>query len=171
MEIRKTTAQETEAVLELYAQARRFMKEHGNPEQWGSVYPPRQQVEQDIAEGKSYVCTEDGELLGVFYFAKEDDPDYRVIHDGSWLGSGPYGVMHRVAAPGKKKGVATFCVNWCYEKSGGDLRIDTHRDNLPMQGMLEKTGFIRCGIICLENGGERLAYEKAGNCSVGLRTC
>ena len=54
MEIRKTTAQETGAVLELYAQARRFMKEHGNPEQWGSVYPPRQQVE-DVYKRQVYV--------------------------------------------------------------------------------------------------------------------
>ncbi len=160
MEIRKTTEKDTEAVLELYAQARRFMKDHGNPDQWGNAYPPRQRVEQDIAEGKSYVCTEDGTLLGVFYFANEEEPAYRTIYEGSWLGDGPYGVMHRVASPGKKKGAATFCVNWCYEKSGGDLRIDTHRDNLPMQGMLEKNGFVRCGIIYLANGEERLAYEK-----------
>lgn len=160
MEIRKTGMQELEAVLGLYSEARRFMQEHGNPGQWGTTYPPKQQVEKDIVSGNSYVCTEEGELLGTFYYAEEDDPNYREIYDGSWLGSGAYGVMHRVAAPGKRKGVATFCVNWCFAKSGGDLRIDTHRDNLPMQGMLKKNGFTRCGVIHLENGDERIAYEK-----------
>lgn len=160
MEIRKTTAEELDAVLELYAQARVFMKEHGNADQWGTTYPSRQLVEQDIASGKSYVCTEDGELLGTFYFAVEEDSDYREIYEGSWIGEGTYGVMHRVASPGKRRGVATFCVNWCFEQSGGDLRIDTHRDNLPMQGMLEKNGFMRCGIILPADGGERIAYEK-----------
>lgn len=160
MEIRKTTVEDTEAVLELYAQARRFMQEHGNPSQWGTTHPPRQQVEQDIAEGKSYVCTEDEELLGVFYYAEEDEPNYRQIYEGSWLSDGPYSVVHRVAAPGRKRGVASFCINWCWEQSRGDIRIDTHRDNLPMQGMLEKNGFVRCGIIHLADGAERIAYER-----------
>lgn len=160
MEIRKSTPEELEAILELYEAARKFMIEHGNANQWGTTYPPRQMVEQDIAAGKNYVCTEDGQLLGTFYFAVEEDPLYREIYEGSWIGGGAYGVMHRVASPGRKKGVATFCVNWCVEQSGGDLRIDTHRDNLPMQGMLEKNGFVRCGIIYMANGDERIAYEK-----------
>lgn len=160
MEIRKSTPEELEAILELYEQARKFMIEHGNADQWGTVYPPRQMVEQDIADGKNHICTENGELLGTFYFAVEDDPDYGKIYEGDWIGSGAYGVMHRVASPGRKKGVATYCVNWCFEQSGGDLRIDTHRDNLPMQGMLEKNGFVRCGLIYLEDGDERIAYEK-----------
>lgn len=160
MNIRKTRIDELEQVLELYAQARQFMQENGNETQWGTTYPPRELVEADIRSGKSHVCEEDGQLLGVFYFAVENEADYGEIYEGSWLGDGPYGVMHRVASPGKKKGVATFCVNWCVAESGGDLRIDTHRNNIPMQRMLEKNGFVRCGIIYLANGDERIAYER-----------
>ena len=40
------------------------------------------------------------------------------------------------------------------------LRIDTHEDNLVMQHVLEKNGFTKCGIIYLESGDPRLAYEK-----------
>lgn len=160
MNIRKTTSQDFEEVLKLYEEARTFMKENGNPTQWGAVYPPVEAVEADIAAGKSYVCEEDGRLLGTFFFAVEADPDYAVIEDGSWLSGGDYAVMHRVACPGRQKGVGSFCVNWCVEQSGGDLRIDTHDDNLPMQHMLEKNGFKRCGIIHLANGDARIAYEK-----------
>ncbi|HNZ83431.1 MAG TPA: GNAT family N-acetyltransferase, partial [Sedimentibacter sp.] len=49
---------------------------------------------------------------------------------------------------------------WCFEKCR-NLKIDTHRDNIPMQNLLNKNGFIRCGIIYLENGDERIAYQKA----------
>ena len=67
--------------------------------------------------------------------------------------------MHRVAAPGRVKGAGSFCIRWCAKHSGGDLRIDTHRNNLPMQHVLEKNEFQRCGIIYLANGDERIAYE------------
>ena len=40
------------------------------------------------------------------------------------------------------------------------LRIDTHEDNKTMQALLTKNGFSYCGIIHLENGDPRLAYQK-----------
>lgn len=55
MNIRKTSMEELEEVLLLYQDARQFMQEHGNPNQWGQSYPPREIVEQDIRSGKSYV--------------------------------------------------------------------------------------------------------------------
>ena len=147
-------------VLSLYEEARRFIRDHGNPDQWGNVHPPAEMVQEDIRAGKSYVCVEDGKLLGVFYFANEVEPDYAAIYQGAWLNDAPYGVMHRVACPGRKKGTASFCVAWCLEQSGGNLRIDTHEKNLPMQGMLAKNGFTRCGLIRISNGEERVAYHK-----------
>ena len=66
MNIRKTSMEELEEVLLLYQDARQFMQEHGNPNQWGQSYPPREIVEQDIRSGKSYVCEEEGRLLGFF---------------------------------------------------------------------------------------------------------
>lgn len=38
----------------------------------------------------------------------------------------------------------------------------THRDNKPMQHVVEQNGFKYCGIIHLENGDERLAYQRIG---------
>jgi len=57
------------------------------------------------------------------------------------------------------RGTATFCLNWALEQCG-DLKIDTHRDNVIMQRALEKSGFTYCGIIYLKDGSERLAYQK-----------
>ena len=40
------------------------------------------------------------------------------------------------------------------------IKIDTHKENFVMRGLLEKNGFEYCGIILLEDGAERVAYEK-----------
>ncbi len=160
MEIRKTTMEDLSTALELYAKARQFMKDHGNPSQWGDNHPPREQVIDDIRRGESYLCVEDGQVLGIFYFSLEPEPDYAQIYEGAWINDRPYGVMHRVAAPGIRKGTASFCVNWCFEQCNHNLRIDTHRDNIPMQKMLEKNNFQYCGIIHIKNGEERIAFQK-----------
>ena len=36
MEIRKTEQEDLDQVLALYEEARRFMRDHGNPDQWGN---------------------------------------------------------------------------------------------------------------------------------------
>lgn len=159
MEIRKATGNDTERILELYAMARTFMRENGNPDQWGDHYPPKELVVRDIAEEMSYVCEEDGEIVAVFFYEAGVEPDYRCIYDGAWLNEEPYSVIHRIAAPTGRKGVASHCIRWCCERSGGNVRIDTHACNIPMQRMLEKHGFVRCGKIRLADGTERIAYQ------------
>lgn len=160
MEIRKAKMEDLEEMMQLFCEARQFMRENGNPNQWGTTWPPKEQIISDIERGCSYLCVDEGRVVGTFYFALEVEHDYDVIYDGAWLNEEPYAVMHRVASPGRKKGAATFCVNWCLERCGGNLKIDTHRDNIPMQHMLEKNGFTRCGIIHLQDGDERIAYQK-----------
>ena len=85
MIIRKATMSDLDTVFDLYAQARRFMKENGNPDQWGDNYPPRGQIIEDIQKNCCHLCCEEDEILGVFYFAVENDPDYAQIYEGTWL--------------------------------------------------------------------------------------
>jgi RimJ/RimL family protein N-acetyltransferase len=40
------------------------------------------------------------------------------------------------------------------------MRCDTHKDNKIMQHTLEKNGYKYCGVIYLDNGDARVAYEK-----------
>ncbi len=162
MEIRHTQEQDLDRVMEIYAYARKFMAEHGNPKQWGATnWPPRDLVAQDIRRQKSYVCTQDDRIAGVFYFdAGEDiEPTYRDI-DGAWKGGPRYGVVHRIASDGSVKGCGAFCIDWAFAQCG-HLRIDTHGDNTVMQNLLKKLGFAYCGIIHVEEDDDpRLAYEK-----------
>ncbi len=159
--IRKAAAADIENILSVYDSARGFMRLTGNMTQWTGGYPSREVAEADISKESLYVCEEGGELLAVFYYAVEEDPTYRVIYDGAWLNDEPYAVIHRIAVSdaARGKGVAGFIFDSCF-KQHPNLKIDTHRDNIPMQRALEKNGFKRCGIIHLLSGDERVAYQR-----------
>lgn len=159
--IRKTREEDLPIILKIYENARLFMRQSGNPDQWGNSYPPEEMLREDIAKGQSYLCMDGEEPLAVFcYFVGEDD-SYRRISNGAWLNEEPYGVLHRVASVHRHRGTASYCMSWCLEQHP-NLRVDTHRDNLPMQHCLEANGFTCCGVIYLEDGSERLAYQKVG---------
>ena len=166
MKIRKSTLQDLDRMMEIYASARAFMARHGNPNQWGPTHwPPGALIRKDIADGNSYVCVNDAaRVVGTFFFVFGPDiePTYRTISEGHWLDGSPYGVVHRIASDGSEKGVGIFCINWAYEQCG-HLRIDTHGDNAVMQNLLRKLGFVHCGTIYVEeDDAPRLAYEKSG---------
>lgn len=157
MQVRKASFDEIENILSIYASARAFMRESGNPTQWSGNYPDEQTVREDIESGRLHVLFEGETLFGVFALLCEGDKDYDVI-DGAWLNSLPYAAMHRVASAGLRGGVVAECVNFCLERFS-DIRIDTHEDNIPMQRALEKIGFTRCGKVYVTRAGERIAYH------------
>lgn len=159
MEIRQAVSADLAVILELYQEARAYMAAHGNPHQWENGYPSAQLVQQDLQAGYCMLCVENGEILGVFSCIPGPDPTYAEIADGSWPDDRPYGVIHRITVRAHHRGVASFCFAYGLERFGV-LRIDTHRDNIPMQKALAKNGFLRCGIIHLENGEERIAFQK-----------
>lgn len=164
MRIRKSNETDFKRIMEIYEYARGFMAKTGNPNQWGPTnWPPEALIHDDISNGNSYVCTnEDGRVLGTFFFeyGQDIEPTYRDINDGEWSQNEAYGVVHRIASDGSVKGVGQYCLDWAYEQAG-NLRIDTHPDNVVMQKLLEKLGFKKCGIIhVLEDNYPRYAYEK-----------
>lgn len=151
-------------MMEIYAYARDFMARTGNPNQWGpTCWPPEALIHQDIRDQHSYVCLNDaGEIIGTFFFQSGHavEPTYQQIDSGAWIGNEEYGVVHRIAGDGSEKGIGAFCLGWAYDQCG-HLRIDTHTDNVVMQGLLSKLGFQACGIIYVhEDKAPRIAYEK-----------
>jgi hypothetical protein len=48
----------------------------------------------------------------------------------------------------------------CLKKSVYSIKVDTHEENLSMQKMLKKNQFQYCGVIYLEDGSKRIAFEK-----------
>ena len=150
MRIRKATQQDLHSIMQLYENARAFMREHGNPGQWGTTYPPQNMIETDIRFGNLYVCIEKDTIEAVFFYKDGIDPTYLKIYDGQWKNDAPYGVVHRITSSGKVKGAASFCLDWAFSQCG-NLKIDTHENNIVMQNMLKKNGFTYCGRIYIDN--------------------
>ena len=48
MEIRKASAQDLDQIMQIYENAKAFMRENGNKDQWGDDYPSRELIEQDL---------------------------------------------------------------------------------------------------------------------------
>ena len=164
MRIRHSAEADLWRIMEIYSFARKYMAEHGNPNQWGPAnWPPETLIRSDIRNGNSYVCLNDeGNVIGTFFFIQGQaiEPTYREITDGAWLDDSPYGVVHRIAGDGSEKGIGAFCINWAFEQCG-HLRIDTHGDNIVMQNLVKKLGFVHCGTIYVEeDNNPRLAFEK-----------
>ncbi|UIR56577.1 GNAT family N-acetyltransferase [Sphingobacterium sp. SRCM116780] len=159
MDIRKTTVEDLDQVMATIDIARGLMRASGNTIQWTNGYPSREYIQSTIEIGENYVCTVQGEIVGTFCFSLERDPNYTLIEDGQWLNDEPYGVIHRLASNGKVKGVAMKCFQWCFEQCH-NIRVDTHESNIPMQKVMQKLGYKRCGIIYVHDGTARLAFQK-----------
>lgn len=149
---------ELEQILNVYERARALMAASGNPTQWRENYPSPEQLERDILSNRLFVYMVNGQLAAVFAFVLGEDPTYAQI-EGKWLNDAPYGTLHRLASAGTRSGVADAVIAWCAERCDS-LRADTHADNKAMQHILEKNGFVRCGIIHVADGSPRIAYQR-----------
>ena len=157
MEIRKASAQDLDQIMQIYENAKTFMRENGNKDQWGDDYPSRELIAQNLDD--MYLCMSENQIACVFYYKKGEDEEYRQIN-GKWLNEEPYGVVHRVASAGIVKGAASYCLDWAYSQIP-NLRMDTYRDNIPMQKLLEKCGFQYCGSFERLGTDKWMAYHKA----------
>ncbi len=157
--IRLAETKDLDAIVKVYDAARAYMALSGNPHQWGDDgYPHRDLLEEDIEKQRLYVIEENDAVHAVFAFMLGEDPTYGYIEDGQWPNDKPYGTIHRIASDGQIKGMFTRTFNFCRSKID-EVRIDTHHDNKTMQHVVAKHGFKRCGIIYLENGAPRIAYQ------------
>ena len=147
---------ELDEIEKIYAAARQFMAENGNPTQWKNGYPWRDLLEEDILLEKLYVTLQGEEICGVFVFAVGEDPTYGYLEGGTWRWDAPYGTIHRIAS--RSSGVFAAALAFCRSKCS-HVRLDTHANNKPMQHLAEKHGFSCRGIIYVEDGTPRIAYD------------
>lgn len=161
MQIREAKPEEVGQILNIVDQARTIMRESGNLTQWTNGYPSEEVISEDIANGHAFVCLVEGNMVGYFCFMKGDhpDPNYAIIENGAWLNDLPYGVIHRLASGRRVRGIAQAAFDFAFSAID-NVRVDTHHDNLPMQNFLKKIGFTYCGIIYVNDGTPRDAFQK-----------
>lgn len=158
MIIRNAELKELDEIKGIYNQAKIFMNNNGNADQWVNDYPQKSLLAEDIKSKTLFVCLENNKIVAVFCFFIGKEPTYNKIYNGNWINNEPYGVVHRIAVAVPQKGIASFCIKWCLEKCH-NIKIDTHENNIPMQKTILKNGFKYCGIIKKPDGTSRLAYQ------------
>lgn len=167
---RKATYADVPAIMEIVADARRFLALCG-VDQWQKEYPSSEDFKSDIASGICWLVDCDGRTVGVLTLMLTSEPDYADITDGSWLTQGEnYGVIHRSAVRADMRGTSLavemfdFAEALCLGCGKSSMRVDTHRDNKSMLGLLKKLGYIVCGniLVTVKDGHDpsRVALEK-----------
>lgn len=162
---RPALAADAPRIMQIIRQAQAQMRALGS-DQWQDGYPAPSDIDRDIAAGVGYVLAHAGETEAIAYGAIlfDGEPAYDAI-EGQWLTVGPYAVLHRLAvADGhKRQGIAGEFMRrterLARERGTGSFRVDTHRDNGYMLRLIERHGFVRCGIVRYRSG-ERIAFEK-----------
>ncbi len=140
-------------------------------------YPSARRLMHSIKNGTTHVVEdESGRLIAVFAVSFAPDKNYaRGLPDGAWLTDTdgrpqPYAELHWVAVdyPARRRGVGTFILDKADQiaRAGGraSIRADVYERNVPMQRLLEKRGYRRCGTVTIRDvlGREkrRAGYEK-----------
>ncbi len=160
MNIRLATPADIPAIMDVLEAAKAIMRRSGNTNQWVGGYPSTDAIEKDLSRDAGYVLTEKERVVGYFAFLPSPEPTYSLIVGGQWLDDvRPYHVIHRIASYPEVHGVFKTIMDFAFA-ADPNIRIDTHKDNRIMQHNILKHGFTYCGIIYLESGDERLAYQR-----------
>ena len=165
MNFRKSTKSDVSKIMEIVKQAQEYFKSQGI-DQWQNNYPNDEVINNDINNGESYVMLDGDDIVAttVISFAKEKS--YENILDGKWITNGDYEVIHRIAVENAHKGkglshkIIKYAEEVCKQNNIHSIKVDTHEDIILMQSLLKKNGFEYCGIVYLEDGGKRVAFEK-----------
>lgn len=161
--LRHAVASEVEKCYHIIDEGRKFQKEQGFT-QWTDDYPNFQTIQDDIKEKKGYVIEEDKQIAGYMCIDFGGEPAYLNI-DGEWRSNEKYAVVHRMAFDSKFRGKGLSSKAWeliskyCLEKNVPYIRVDTDFPNKRMQHILEKNGFVKCGVIIFQGSG-KIAYDK-----------
>ena len=165
MEFRKAAYSDINCIMEIIMQAQAYLSAQGI-NQWQNNYPNIDVIKKDIDDKDSYVLLKDEKIVGTAAVSFKGEKNYQLIYSGKWIGNNEYAVIHRIAIDSYNKGlglsseIIKSIEEMCLSKAVYSIRVDTHKENLSMQRMLQKNSFQYCGIIHLADKSERIAFEK-----------
>lgn len=166
---RKAAYSDIGALLEMAADASAYLRSQG-VDQWQDGYPRRENFEYDIAAGQGWLFTCCGEAAGYLAVSLEHEVCYDEIN-GAWkTEGGAYAAVHRVMVKPEFRGTALAAemFSLAEDLAAGSgrisVRVDTHKENGPMHGLLAKLGYEYCGVIQIKmrdgHDPRRDAFEK-----------
>ncbi|HHU90894.1 MAG TPA: GNAT family N-acetyltransferase [Clostridiaceae bacterium] len=165
MEFRIATISDINRIMDIIRQAQEYLRNKG-VDQWQDNYPNLNIIRDDIEKRKGYVLEKDGQVVATVAISFSDEKTYEKIYEGKWITENEYAVIHRIAVDNNFKGkrlsseIIAQVEKMCLQSDIYSIKVDTHKQNESMKKMLSNNGFQYCGIIFLEDGSERVAYEK-----------
>ena len=167
VECRPAQEGDLDAMEVILAQAKAVLIPIG---QWHDYYPAREDLVSDMARGECYVLTCGGQVGGFFTLTTQPEACYDAITDGKWSSDGPYAVIHRCAVAEQWRGsgladhMAAAWESLALAQGVEWLRVDTHKKNKAMQGLIRRNGFQYRGNVLIDAPEQydrrRVAYEK-----------
>ncbi|MFL0165988.1 GNAT family N-acetyltransferase [Clostridium beijerinckii] len=165
MEFRKAVETDINYIMSIIKQAQDYFKEQGI-NQWQNNYPNPETIRNDIANKHSYILLKDNNIVATAAVSFDGEKTYDSIYEGQWITNNQYAVIHRIAVDNTYKGLGLSSeiiknvVELCLSKGVHSIKVDTHEENISMQKLLKKNKFQYCGIIYLEDGNKRIAFER-----------
>ncbi len=166
---RPAVTEDIPRILEIVQDARESLGRY-HIDQWQGPYPGAERFQEDIRLNQCFILEHEGETGGFFVLSALPEPDYDKITDGKWSADMPYCVLHRAAVAREYRGSGmSQALMRCADEQARAyglkcIRVDTHRQNKPMQNLLRESGYRYRGNILVDaepgHDPHRQAFEK-----------
>lgn len=165
MIFRKASRNDISEIEKLIEFSRTSLRNDG-VDQWQKTNPNLDLINRQMDEDCAYVLDLDERAFAYAYLSKNEEPTYKVWEDK--FEGDRYFVIHTLMVDGGgvvEKAGSKFMeaiIDFSKDKQKDSLRIDTHKDNFRMRGLLNKYNFKEIGIIQIDEDGilkDRICYE------------
>ena len=151
--IHRIEKDDIQRIMKITNDAKNLLKQNGSL-QWQQGYPNEETFISDINNKSLYGIYENNNLMAYGAYILGKDINYVEI-DGKWdiPANEKDLAIHRVAVDsschGKKYGVKILKYGIIYAQKLGciTVKVDTHKNNIPMQKCINNSGFVYKGIV------------------------
>ena len=160
MKLRKIQIEDLHQADQIITDAIMRLKEN-KINQWQNGYPKINVIKNDIDNSQAYGLYDGKELVAYAAVVTGVDPFYIDISDGAWHSDQAYIAIHRLAISSShlNLGIGALFFKLIEVEFNQYMRVDTGLDNIAMQKLLNKAGFLYCGTVQVEDG-LRMAFDK-----------
>jgi len=165
MSIKKIHNHKQLSLIETMYQKAKILLSFHQSGQWQHHEPSLQTIEEDIRLGQFFGLFQKDQLVGTCSLLR-NEPSYEILTHGAWLNEEPYIVIHRFVIDSSlhRLGLGSQFLRaieaLALQEGVYNIRLDTHRLNIPMTKLLEKNHYLECGEAFIKGAGSRVVYHK-----------
>ena len=163
MEINHGLPQEIDSIILIIRNAILKMDREGI-HQWDEIYPSRELISSDIAEGCLFAARIEEKIAGIFVLNEHQSPQYQSI---TWVDNvGKVLVVHRLCVSpafqgqGIAKEMMRFAEKYAVKNKYSSIRLDALSKNPISNGLYHALGYQRRGNVSFIRGRINYCYEK-----------